>query len=85
MSFACNKPETMTTRFAPASITCARFSDLIPPMQKMGMETRCVNFANVRETNRRVIGFGGSGEDWAEADIIRPFALGGDSLFNAVS
>src|SRR6266478_3844859 len=40
MSFACNKPETMTTRFAPASITCARFSDLIPPMQKMGMETR---------------------------------------------
>src|SRR6059058_6196638 len=40
MLCACNKPETMTTRLAPAAIACVRFSDLIPPMQKMGMETR---------------------------------------------
>ena len=44
----------MTTRFAPAADdTSARFSNLIPPMQKMGMETSLVNSWNLRESDGR--------------------------------
>ena len=43
-----------------------------------------MNFANSFKTNGRVVGLGGSGEDWAESDVICAFALGSDGLFNAV-
>ena len=52
---------------------------------KNGNGKPIVDFANLRETNRRVVGLGGSGEDWTESDVIGAFALGGDGLFNAVS
>src|SRR5205809_4247043 len=56
-----------------------------PADAKNGNGNALVDFANLREADGRVIGFGRSGEDWAEADVICPFALGGDGLFDAVS
>ena len=38
-SRACSKPETITTRRAPAARTSGRLSSLMPPMQKIGMRT----------------------------------------------
>src|SRR5687767_10099785 len=38
-SRACSKPETITTRRAPAARTSGRLSSLMPPIQKMGMRT----------------------------------------------
>ena len=43
-----------------------------------------VNSLDIGKADRRVVGFGRCGEDWAEADVICAFALRGNSLFEAM-
>ena len=56
-----------------------------PADAKNGNGNALMDFPNLFKTDGRVIGFGRSGENWAKADVIGAFALGGDGLFDAVS
>ena len=40
--------------------------------------------SNIGEADRRIVRFCGRREDWAESDVIRPFALGPARLLKTV-